>query len=482
MNKIYTNYNEFNLEQILMESIREMKFIVSKRLRDILVNINSEISDEILNSHQDLNFKTKQTFIDIAEGKDDSISFILANKAADILDVEEYQLDVSFNQKILLQTTDNDEVYNKYRGDMKLGRFINTIFPNKFPASQRVEGGQKSKDVENFVRLYKSLFNQDKKFLMFDIVKGDDISYWYKYTQYMNRQGTLGGSCMSDVPDEYLKIYSSNENVSMVILYKNEIKDKIRGRAILWNLNSPNGRIFMDRIYTNDSSDEQLFMDYASSMGWLYKSTQSYGPNGRITDGLTNDSSNLTLKCQLNLGELDQYPYLDTLIYYNPDNGIISNKPFGQKYILQSTSGDYDELDSDEYESVYSNYHNDDIMRSDAIWCQIGEDWVYSSEALRVYNTGLEGVIYAVPGNPTVVRTKITDVVDHYIPKEKAIWSDYLNTWIFYSSVREVYTDKNKTTKVLDHKKRLDKNFVQIGDEYFSKNLVVKRDEKWVLI
>lgn len=482
MNKIHTNYNQFNLEQLLMESVKEMKFVISKRLRDILANINSEIAEELLKSHRDLNFKTKQTFIDIAEGKDDSISFILANKAADILNIEESELNTSYNRTLRDRITNNDDVYNKYRGEMKLGRFVNTVFPNKFPAAQRVEGGQKSRDVENFVRLYKSLFDQDTKFLMFDIVKGDDISYWYKYTRYMNREGSLGGSCMSDVSSGFLEIYTSNENVSMVILYENQNKNKIRGRAILWNLSVPEDRIFMDRIYTNDSSDEQLFMDYATSKGWLYKSTQSYGPDGRITDGTTNEASNLTLKCQLKAEHLDEYPYLDTLIYYNPDNGIISNRSNGQKYILQCTNGEYDELDYDDYETVYSQYHNDDIRRRDARWCQIGEDWVYSNEALRVYNTGLEGEIYAVPGNPTVVRTQIRDIIDHYIPKEKAIWSDYLNTWLFYSSVREVYTDKEKINKVLDHKKRLDKNFVQIGDDFFNINIVHKDDnDKWVL-
>lgn len=482
MNKIHINYDQFNLEQILMESVKEMKFVLSKRLRNILANINSEIAEELLKSHRELNFKTRQTFIDIAEGMDDSVSFILANKAADVLDLEESQLDTSYNRILRDRTTDEDEVYKKYRGVMKLGRFINTVFPNKFPAAQRVEGGQKSRDVENFVRLYKSLFDQDTKFLMFDIVKGNDISYWYKYTNYMNREGSLGGSCMSDVPSDYLDIYTSNENVSMVILYENLNKNKIRGRAILWSLSLPNDRIFMDRIYTNDSSDEQLFMDYASSKGWLYKSMQSYGSDGRITDSVTNDVSSLTMKCQLKAQHLDEYPYLDTLIYYNPDNGIISNRSTGQKYILQCTNGEYDELDYEDYETVYSNYHGDDIRRRDARWCQIGEDWVYSNEALRVYNTGLDGEIYAVPGNPTIVRTVIRDIIDHYIPKEKAIWSDYLNTWLFYSSVREVYIDREKTNKVLDHKKREDKNFVKIGDEYFSKDLAEKKDGKWVLV
>lgn len=482
MNKIHINYDQFNLEQILMESVKEMKFVLSKRLRNILANINSEIAEELLKSHRELNFKTRQTFIDIAEGMDDSVSFILANKAADVLDLEESQLDTSYNRRLRDRTTDEDEVYKKYRGVMKLGRFINTVFPNKFPAAQRVEGGQKSRDVENFVRLYKSLFDQDTKFLMFDVVKGDDIAYWYKYTNYMNRDGSLGGSCMSDVSDSYLDIYSSNENVSMVILYENHNKNKIRGRAILWSLSLPNDRIFMDRIYTNDSSDEQLFMDYASSKGWLYKSMQSYGSDGRITDSVTNDVSSLTMKCQLRAQHLDEYPYLDTLIYYNPDNGIISNRSTGQKYILQTTNGDYEELDYEDYETVYSNYHGDDIRRRDARWCQIGEDWVYENEALRVFNTGLNGEIYAVPGNPTIVRTVIRDIIDHYIPKEKAIWSDYLNTWLFYSSVREVYTDREKTNKVLDHKKREDKNFVKIGDEYFSKDLAEKKDGKWVLV
>lgn len=482
MTKIYIDYKHFNKERLLMESIREMKFVLSPRLIEIISKINSEISDELIKSHNTIEFKTKQTFIDIAENMDDSISFILANKASQILDfTEEDNENTIFNRKMRDEIGLDNDVYTKFRGTMKLGRFINTVFPNKFPSSLRLEAGQKSKDVESFIAMYKTIINVNTKFDLFDVVKGDKISYWYNFRHYKNRNGSLGGSCMSDVRDSYFDIYCRNQNkVSLVILYSNNEKTEIRGRAILWELDIPQNRIFMDRIYTNNSNDEHLFIDFAKSNKWLFKEHQSYGPDSNIVDGITGISSHIKIKTKLdknnliNNYEYDKYPYMDTMTYYNPITGIISNSEIGQMYILNSTGGSYDELDTDDIETVHSNYHNEDILQRNARWCEIGQDWVERDVALRVHNSNIGSHVYAVPGNPTIAHCFIPNITDRYFPMEKCIWSDYLNTWLFNSSSRKVYTDKDKSSFVLDHKKRENINFAKIGDDYFDINLVNK--------
>jgi hypothetical protein len=38
----------------------------------------------------------------------------------------------------------------------------------------------------------------------FDIVKGDDIKYWYKGNNYEGNGGTLNGSCMKTLIVSYL--------------------------------------------------------------------------------------------------------------------------------------------------------------------------------------------------------------------------------------------------------------------------------------
>ena len=478
-NKLYVDYNQFNLEQLLMEAIKEMKFVLSQRFRDVLSEINSEISDELLKSHTDLDFKTRQTFIDIVEGVDDSVSFILANKAADLLNITEEDLEKKLlNRKLRDGIYSDSPVYSQQRGTMKLGRFINTVFPGKFPASLRSEAGQKNKDVEGFVRIYKSKFDQEAKFELFDVVRGSDIAHWYWYEHYQNRNGSLGGSCMSDVDSSYFQIYTRNKDVvGLVILYSDESKSKIKGRAVLWNLIKPENKTYMDRIYTNDSKDEELFMEYAKSKKWLYKGYQSYGPDSNIVDGGTGESTNMNMKAQLDNRDYHEFPYMDTMIYFNPESSVISNQENGMMYILQSTGGDYDTIDDDNYdyeETVHSVHEGDDIPRREARWCEIGQDWVYSNNAIRVYNTGLGSEVYAVPGDPSIVHCFIRDISDKYFPKDKCVWSDYLNTWVFKSSAKEVYTEKDKSSFVLDHKKREGNTFAKVGNDYYDISLVNK--------
>lgn len=481
------NYKQFILEQLLMESIREMKFVLSDRFIEVLKKINSEISDELLRAHTDLDFKTKQTFIDINPDSDQSITFILANKAADMLNIEtEDQLTPKQNKNLRDNIPPKSDIYTKQRGSMRIGSFINTVFPGKFPSSERVELGQKTKDVENFVKVYKSLNNQDEKFKQFDVVSGEDISYWYNYENYSSRQGTMGDSCMSDVPSSYLEIYTDNpQSVKLVILYSNTAKSKIKGRALLWKLISPDDTFYMDRIYTNNSSDVDLFVQFAKKNKWYVKGHQSYGADSNIVDASTGEGVKIKLKSKLHETDYDKYPYMDTMCYYNPDNGILGNKRIGAKYYLTSTGGWKEELSGD-YAVVFSKYHNEEILERDSQWCQIGEDFVNKDEALRVYNTGLGERVYAVPGHPDVVHCYIKNgtnkpIANKYFPKEKCVWSSYLNTWVFYDSVRTVYLDVNKQNSEIDHKKREGIFFAQVGEDCYDISLVEKDGDTWKL-
>lgn len=469
------SYNKFINEKLLSEGLREMKFVLSKRLIEVLKKIEHKISDELLSLHNDLDSKTKQTFVDISKTSDDSLSFIQSNKATELLNINTEEKYGNYDKNLLNDIDLSHPVYNQYRSEVRIGRFINSVFgPTKFPSGARYEPGVIPNDVESFVRLYRAKFNQDEKFELMELLSGSKISHFYNCENYKNDYGSLGGSCMSDVSGDYFDIYVYNNNVSMLVLYENESKNKITGRAIVWkNLLQPEGRTFMDRIYTNNSSDEQIFKEYAINKGWLYKGLQSYGPDGAIEDPINNTQRTMKLVCQLNPEHHDYYPYMDTMIYYNPNNGKISNRTTGMIYLLQSTGGDYESLD-DDYNEVWSNYHNEDIIESDAKWCEFGEDWVYETEAIKVYNTGGK---YAVPGHPDIVRCNIPNVVDKHFEKSKCVWSDFLNTWIFYSSAIKVWKNFDRTKSVIDHKKREGIAFAKINNEYWSMDLVNKIDD-----
>jgi hypothetical protein len=174
-------------------------------------------------------------------------------------------------------------------------------------------------------------------FQYFDVVDGEEIGNWYHYNTYYNRNGTLGSSCMSNVSTRYFDIYITNKDVcKLVILKSTEDESKIVARALLWKLRD--GKQFMDRIYTINDSDVNLFRDYAKENGWYSKYYNSSSDNSLAyaPDGST---IQLTLIVDIRKGDYNGYPYLDTVKYFNPNSGTLSNDKDNDDYTLENTDG-----------------------------------------------------------------------------------------------------------------------------------------------
>lgn len=209
------------------------------------------------------------------------------------------------------------------------------------------------KEIEEFVNKYKSTIDaMNDIFSNFEIVKGDDIAHWYKYDNYEKGtdRGTLGSSCMADVDQNFFDIYCDNpDRVSLAIYKVPEDDGKIRGRAIVWKLDD--GKIFMDRIYTHEDSDVELFRQFAKKNGWYSKYHNSSGQESKaFSPGFLDKNTgkpieaevvNLDLKVSLSTKRLDKYPYLDTLKFYNTSSGIISNQSNSGDITLEDTDGGY---------------------------------------------------------------------------------------------------------------------------------------------
>jgi hypothetical protein len=146
---------------------------------------------------------------------------------------------------------------------------------------------------------------------------------------------------------KYLKLYVNNpDKVKMLILYPEDIRDKIIGRALIWQLDEPSGRIYMDRIYTAKDSDQYMFIEYAKSKGYLYKSSQAYGWDYDIIDGKDGNREFVPMVVNLKPEDYTYYPYLDTMQYYNKITGEITNngKDISRGdgyYILTDAGGGY---------------------------------------------------------------------------------------------------------------------------------------------
>lgn len=389
-------YLEFVNESI--ELVLESDVVYSKMFRTALTKIENPIS-KILLDIENKDLPVASNYFDLAKGKNDTLSVIPDRKAKEILEGTKEMVRFSgsgggwlkhsdanksifqqlgyepegdayqpnsiaigeviskmtsqtsgkvwcyvkflegkgvYNQEKLRVVDERlKEVWSKNRQEVRIGRAIRALLT---VAGENVL----DKDIEVFVNQWKATVDQiNDRFQYFDVVDGQDIAHWYHYSSYKERIGSLGSSCMSNVNSNYFDIYIRNVDVcKLIILRSIEDDSLIVGRALLWTLRD--GKKFVDRIYTHQDSDVQLFRDYAKENGWYSKHHNSSVNSGKVNapDGILIDLK--TLIVDINKGYYDAYPYLDTLKFFNPKAGTLSNVPDDRdnEHNLESTDGE----------------------------------------------------------------------------------------------------------------------------------------------
>lgn len=253
----------------------------------------------------------------------------------------------------LIENDVYDRLWTTSRNSMRVGRLARTLL--RVAEVEHTDG-----DVEEFVNKYKAHIDvMNDAFAKFDVVQGDKISHWYNYDNYnlSVASGTLGNSCMAFVDSDFFDIYVVNPQVSLVILYDDngEINEdgkytsnKIIARAVLWE--TENGFKMMDRIYYSQDNLKGLFEKFAERNGWYYK-VRHEDPRVVVTNGTTRKNEIITVK--LDDGDHHYYPYLDTLMYLNEDEGRVSSscKEIEANLCLNGTDGnDHESVDPDDYD------------------------------------------------------------------------------------------------------------------------------------
>jgi hypothetical protein len=252
--------------------------------------------------------------------------------------------------KVALRPSSQDEdnrIWKISRNNIKVGRLARAIL-----TASKIKFVDK--DIEDFTNQYKATFDAMKDGLIkFDIVSGGDISYWYSHEHYASEDnGTLGSSCMKSVNPDYFDIYTQNKQVRLVILYdeSGDIDDKgkytskhIKGRALLWNAQCDGSTQieFMDRIYSEDDSDVDLFKQFAKTKGFWFKRNQNTETRFEMTNG--EETKRPTLIVKLDNGDFEMYPYCDTFVYLNSNSDQISNSQsaINADRELWSTEGEF---------------------------------------------------------------------------------------------------------------------------------------------
>lgn len=395
-------YNNFLLEQALY-SINESEVVYSKQFKKLLKGIESPIST-YLSEIETTDINVASNFFDISDNKD-TISFIADRKATEIIgdnkgkyvthtegsilthNVEAngyiftplgyepkgsqgYQPDPGERGEVISKTTTKNgktflyvkfpdgecvinqdkvsyddsfpDVWTKNRQSVRTGRGVKAIL-------NAAKKKYTDAEIEDFVNKYKSAFDRmNDVFNSFELVKGSDIAKWYRHGNYDQGRsmGTLGNSCMASVNSDYFDIYVDNPDVCNLLILKNDEDNKIKGRALVWYLKKPSGVTFVDRVYTHNDSDIQLFRDYCKFKNWAYKkrNDSSDDPCIVLPDGTTKNYDELSVT--IKSGEYDRYPYVDTLKYYNEDSGKLSTDP-DNGVGLESTNGGTNNHDGD---------------------------------------------------------------------------------------------------------------------------------------
>ena len=405
------NYSDFLTESVIIELLMESKVVFSKKFINLLSRMRTnKIASDLLNMYsKDLDIQ--HNYIDITDDKE-SVSFTPDRKVKEILQgqPEVYKVgtrrQLTHNQtndsifdklgydrykdywtpndgqrglikaetvsptsgKVFVlfeELTDSDEkryavlnkdcisladfddsgIWKTSRNPIRIGRLVRPLLRS---ANITVT----DREVEEFTNQWKATYDFAADVLkQFDVVKGSTIAYWYDYEKYVDGGGTLNNSCMAEVDPDYFEIYTSNKQVSLVILYDDNgtvtdgkyKSDKIKGRAILWDAEI-NGvkEMFMDRIYTTFDSDTDLFKQYAQKNGWFYKDSQSMTPRENITNGTSTSRPEIIVK--VDNADCDYYPYVDTMCFcYTGSNELRNTQDDDDSSmrVLRSTEGEW---------------------------------------------------------------------------------------------------------------------------------------------
>lgn len=315
------NYNEFLLNEsmLILEAFLSADSDFLSKLDKMSQQSNtsakiagmilSRITDEEWVSAEDL----KQDFFKNTD-TNDKVSFVQRNRVKD--GVDPYTM--------------------AGRTEIKVGKAI------KYIANDLYDFTITDKQVEDFVNVYKAIPNEGEPNFQFYV--GDDIKNGYNTSNYYNRYGTLGGSCMNDEPS-YLKIYRNNgDKVRLLVLL--EDNGTICGRALVWKLDkSPcDAKYFMDRVYTNRDYETNKFIQYAEKNGFLYKSRMSSGDSEAVKFRYKGKDILGEIRVKLD-GKQKEYPYMDTLFCLNKEKDELSNIPSWKCYKLWDTDGDRERCD-----------------------------------------------------------------------------------------------------------------------------------------
>lgn len=380
---IIRNFSKFLFESIVHSSPDFINIL--NMMKD-----ESEVAERLLNLLQN-DIKTNYNFIKMS-GEPGKLVFVPDNQA---------------NRK-LSQGASEEELFSAASNPTTIGRLVKSLFnSNKMDINDGA--------LEIFSSRFKALMElKTSENLGISIVKGRDIKDYYLGDNYntIGRKGTLNKSCMRHEDCQvFFDIYTENpDKVSLVV--KENTEGKVEARALLWKTEQG---LYLDRVYFTEDRYNNLLNDWTKlKFGNIMSYTNLQGKR---------------LEVKLKPHRMyDNFPYIDTLCFYMRDTDEwmssatlrnyvpdgLTPKELNKILVCHDTEGGYEV-----YNSIYSEYLDENISRSDAIYSEALSSWLIASDSVE------------------------SDYMNDWIPKELAVYSQKFSSFLLKTRSKMVYTSKD---------------------------------------
>lgn len=223
----------------------EKKISVGKNLEQVLSQINSDLSNEILDFLKSDKIKDESTVDEVDFTPQDNMTITLRKK-------KEHGTELA-NVKLVKAL--------RYLGYDIMSFIANLPREKKYQLSEILTALKT--DVQRGVGVKNKVFGSSKTPYDLKIVRGDKILWAYLCDNYdlenpdLDESGNLPKSCMRfEKSQKYVRFYTMFPDVISMALLTNKNNGKVMGRALIWKTNKGQ---YMDRIFTINKGLEPLF-------------------------------------------------------------------------------------------------------------------------------------------------------------------------------------------------------------------------------
>jgi len=430
--------------EFINENKNTMRLYYSDKLRDILKRIANGVSGDsaktanfLLLIEDSNQMEDKYTLVDVTE-KNDYISYIQVNRIHKEFPGKDDRVDDDSK----LWTDEN------LRTKHKIGKWVTHIYKNVYKTQEFTPS-----QIEQFSNAYKATYDKINIEPEFVILKGDDIKWGYLESNYVPcERTTLGNSCMRySRCQTYFDIYTENEDVCSLLVLK-DADNKVLGRALLWKLDD--GDLYMDRIYIANDSDKYLFTEWADNNNYR-----------------TYDNDYKTKKVTINSNTYDRYPYMDTFLTLDTDNGILSSEESSDRDCikLQDTHGGYQE------QGVWSDYEGEYIDEDYAVYIDSINDYVHQNNAVYLEYKDryeLDDNNYRIRHNlPQLVHSECCET---WLYIDDSSYSEILGDYVDISDEEYIVfiIDSDGETDIVPDTEKYSCLYKRVEDEYYSMDYI----------